>query len=514
MGYLIGVSSGTFGIARSASPETAMEYMGISRKVFYSMFKGVNFTQIDLETISELGEPGLKEKMEKVKGMGMKFGIHGETTSLGSMAPLLDSAIISDYRYSHERFIKSLNGSGKIGAEYFLLHASETPTFIELWKALQPTTICDIWGRPLSKFLDENPDVAEWAIQQEYIRQVGHWTAYIKKEEIENIEKSEKLSKENKEKKMLDIYVNALKTYTTVSDEAYGTERIAYYIIAKWMESGKNCPSELRSLWKDITKGGSIDNRRFRESYLWVPAVSAAYTWGHLMQDRCPSGLQYDDPKKILEKYKMYFVLETAMSKGGAELYYRLARPSHMVKLAKAIASPWIGITIDFEHVLGAGVDPKKDIELMGRDDGKYVKVLHVGYPTPLQPAHMPIPVGSEAQLWLYERMWELRQKGFKDGYIIFERGGGKDPIKQSINALRLIVKYLEMDVPPKELPEEFYGMPKGGPEMTRQLLTIKQHALDPLKGLLAIPEEEYTFLGTAPASKGKAKEWEKEKYK
>jgi len=113
-----------------------------------------------------------------------------------------------------------------------------------------------------------------------------------------------------------------------------------------------------------------------------------------------------------------------------------------------------------------------------------------------------------------------LKQKGMgmagDDVYIIFERGGGDDPYKQTFLALRNMVDYLKRDVPPENLPAEFYGISTQQILSTeRQLTNIKDHALDPLKGLMVVPEEEHGVLGKAALEKGKRpEEWAKEKYK
>jgi hypothetical protein len=183
-----------------------------------------------------------------------------------------------------------------------------------------------------------------------------------------------------------------------------------------------------------------------------------------------------------------------------------------MIYLCQAIGSKWVSVCFDFEHTLSQNIDPKKEIEEIPYGLAKYIKLCHLGFPTSLVPAHMPIPLGSGEQLWLYERLFELRKKGFKDGYLIFERGGA--PRENVIIVLRLMKHYLERDIEPKKLPLEFFGMKEHGPEITRQEVAIREHALDPLRGMLLVPEEEYTFLSSEAVKKGKGEEWKKEKYK
>lgn len=96
--FTVGVSSGIFGAAAEAE---RMQYAGLSRKAQYCITKGVEFVQIDLESVSEFKEPDLKKSMEKVKQMNVSFGIHSETRAFGVEAAELDSAIETDYKLGH-----------------------------------------------------------------------------------------------------------------------------------------------------------------------------------------------------------------------------------------------------------------------------------------------------------------------------------------------------------------------------------------------------------------------------
>jgi hypothetical protein len=206
------------------------------------------------------------------------------------------------------------------------------------------------------------------------------------------------------------------------------------------------------------------------------------------------------------------------MVAAGIEEEYRFVHPKHFVVLCKNAGTKYCRACMDFEHILGAGINPDEEINAMPSDGGKYINVLHVGWPTPLQPAHYPIPLGSEQQEWLYKWMFKLRKKGFDESenrYIVFERGAsfpGLDPVLQSTLALKKIIEYLRLDVPPEKLPPEFYGVE--ALEIKRQETQIIKHALDPIRGLLKMPEEKLTFLGGAAAREGKGKEWETEKYR
>jgi len=531
MGYRIGVSSGIF---KAVGEEQKQEYIGLPRKAMFSMYKGVQFNQLDLESISEFQEPDLDKKMEQIRKMGIQYGLHGEVPEYSSAFPRLDQALTDEWKRSHDRMIAEIKGAAKIKAEYILFHASTSDPFLLLWREFQPSNICDIWGRQLKRFLEENPKLLWWALEQEYIlvalfragfiptiegykKEIAKSYAQAAQAEIAKGKKKEEIkmpSEEEIEKEAREALKERFYEEISTDDPGYGPERVAYYIIAKWMQEGENCPPELHQLWKDITKGGRIEDEKFRNSFgNWVPAVTAAYHWGHFHPEKCPEKREgIEDPKKILEKNKLKVVFETPMAGAGGEEHVRLARVTHIYYMVKAIAHPLVGVAVDAEHMLSANIDPMKDVKELPANAGEKIWVVHVGYPAPLAPAHLPIPLGSEAQMYVYELLFELRKKGMKDAVIIFERGGGQEPVKESILSLRMIVKYLEKDTPPKDLPPDFFGLPPGGPRLTRQLVAIREHALDPLKGLLSVPEEEYGFLSTAAAAKGKLEEWKRRK--
>lgn len=574
LAYVIGVSSGIFG---AASQEERIQGIsaGLYRKAQYCITKGVEFVQIDLESISEFKDPDLKENMEKIKNLGITFGIHSETPAFGGREfPHLDSAISIDYERGHKRLLVVLEETGELGSKFVLMHSSESTPFLLLGRELQPTELIDFWGRPLGDFIIEQGGgkIEEgknwimnwlWEKGQEYIwiefrGEAPEATIKLAKElrkmehaHMRGLKGPEELPPE--EIKNLETTVE--KVYTKELTEAfirhiksralhYGPERTAYYIIAKWMEVNNDplwnsiidasidyyakVEGKTREEWlsdKKIEKVGgkwSIDDEKFRlESRLWVPSVSAKYVWGHFMQEKCPTGKVYPDPKELLKKYKMPFLLETPMAAMGLEEWLRLPNPVQMYHLCKEVGFEYMQLAIDLEHMLMCNLNPEISFNLFPEDGGKIVKVVHAGWPVPLGPAHIPIPLGSEQQLYLYKMYYLLRQKGFgkdpkSEHFLVFERGGGADPIQQSVLALRLIVEYLRQDTPPDKLPPDFFGVSTKeflSPE--RQWTTIFEHARDPIRALLAVPEERYTFLGRAATEKGKRpEEWAREELK
>ena len=169
----------------------------------------------------------------------------------------------------------------------------------------------------------------------------------------------------------------------------------------------------------------------------------------------------------------------------------------------------------DFEQLATQGVDPQKEVILavnIFSDIGKITKMIHANYPTPLH-AHKPIEIAD--RIVIYKLLWELRKAGLgkdEEVYLLFERGGGENPFKGSVIALRAIAENLESDIHPDELPMTFFAISEGTRDYGRQRVAIFQHAFEPLKGMLKQPDEEHTLLSTAALKAGKRPEdWLKE---
>jgi len=68
---------------------------------------------------------------------------------------------------------------------------------------------------------------------------------------------------------------------------------------------------------------------------------------------------------------------------------------------------------------------------------------------------HIPLELGD---VRIYKLLYYMRQTGFGKNrrvYVIYERGGAKDPYQESVTVLRLAVQSLEQNIHPDELPEE-----------------------------------------------------------
>lgn len=533
LGYVIGVSTGMFYIARG-QPAQAQQYLTVLRKVFWAAQRGVTFAQLDIETIAEFDEPYVMESVRKIRQLGLKFGIHGESAATGAHTMILESAIGDEYKRSHERLMYHIKGAGKLKADYVLIHASESmPINLIGTQKLQSTQIVDFYGRDIRDFLDENPDVYDWAWRQEFIQKISFGRAYYDWEDYLEAARDDYIRQHPEEVKggltpeieekikrnARKMFENARRKNVYESPKrpslSYGSERLAYALVAKWMELRKD------PLWIDIVgKKAVFDGKMYYSFQKWVPAVTAKYIWGHfnplpkITGKYSKSVGAFEDPKPLLEKYDLKWVFEPEMGRTGWEKHMRLVNIPHIYNMVKAIGHPNIKVAIDIEHLLSAGEDPIKNIEKLPYGAGKDIYVIHVGWPTPHSPAHIPLYLGSEAQQYIYDALYKLRQKGWKDGIIIFERGGGDDPVQTSVLAIRKIIKYLVKDVPLDKLPEDFYGLDPNGPEVSRQRVNIQMHAYEPLKGLITQPEEEHGLLGKTAIEKGKGEEWKKEKYK
>ncbi len=512
MTYTIGISSGLW---MGAGAQGSENYAGLSKKIYSSIKYGVNFIQLDVQSLTEFLEPRLKQEIDKIQKSGYSFGIHGECGAFGTPVSL-DSPVESEYKIVNEQVVNHIKEATKYKSKYVLFHSSESTPFPLALSGgtFKEVRLVDHWGRPFNKFLEENPKILEKAIRNKYFEEII-FSGNIEKLIEENIEKkikeykmlnSGKMPTEDEIKKEIEEEIiesrkKYLMNFVVSGTNFYLPDRIAYPMIAMYMEETKH------PLWKTFTEGKAFDDIADKIE-IWVPAVSAMYTAGHFDNRNIHGNL-----KKEIEKNKMLLVFETPMAAKGSEKYMRMSKLKQIYDTTNYINSNYIGVAIDFEHLLLNNLDPKKEIEQLPWDAGKKIRVLHTGAPVPYGGAHMAIDVGSDAQKWIYERIWELKQKKMNEAFIIYERAA-EEGIRSSITSLKLIKEFLDKGVPPSELPLEFYGLKDKGPELRRQELTINQHALDPLKGMLTVPEEEHGFFSSQAVKKGKGKEWGEEEYK
>lgn len=281
-------------------------------------------------------------------------------------------------------------------------------------------------------------------------------------------------------------------------------------------------------LWLDKAwdKAQQDNDREFKRFY--YAAVSAKFMEGHLKKaleflegELLDELKRYPDSDELIKVAKnLTITIENPDARdpkyAGLYLLWDAKQIYAAVKtIRKTLKTDRVFMTQDWEHLSGQGVDPLleiKRLEKIAPDFGKYVISVHSNTPNPLH-AHYPIELGD---LDLYKLSYFLRKTGFgkqpgHDVYLWFERGGGDDPFRQAVDALKLIAKFLEKDVPPDELPEEYFGVKLTGMDFRRQEQIMRDHRFEPLKDLMEIPEEEWGLLSTSATKKGKTKEFKKE---
>ncbi len=332
------------------------------------------------------------------------------------------------------------------------------------------------------------------------------------------------------------------------SEELRGAQGIldGYHIMAHymfytkdpmWIEMAKFYPSLkekynmdysnfnwLHEAWR---KAEDENDRVFKEFFYGV--VAAKYLEGHMRK-----ALEWRDkvliPKELasqprLQQYArdLIMAIETPDARDAQHAGLHLLWSNRQINVAvrvirEKLKTNNVWMLTDFEHTATQGVDPIVDMEEIVRlipDFGSICISCHSNAPNPSH-AHEPLELGD---IRVYKLLYYMRQTGFgkgRDVYMIYERGGGDDPFKRSVETLRLVAEQLEKDVHPSKLPPEFFGY-KGAVagDETRQLQIVRDHAWEPLKDLMEMPDEEFTMLGTAALKKGKRPEqWKKAEFR
>ncbi|MBN2042190.1 MAG: hypothetical protein JW754_00125 [Candidatus Aenigmarchaeota archaeon] len=275
----------------------------------------------------------------------------------------------------------------------------------------------------------------------------------------------------------------------------------------------------LDNAWKRAEDG---NDRVFKEFY--YAACGAKFLEGHtkkildwLEGDYIKNELK-NKPElvKYAKELKLTFEVPDARDPKYAGLYM-IYHPKQLYAAIKTIRKTLktnrVFITMDFEHMATQGLDPVEELDELTKkikDFGKYIVSVHSNSPNPLH-SHYPIELGD---MKLYKCLHYMRRSGMgreHPVYLIFERGGGEDPFKQAVDALRIMANFLEKDIKPEDLPMDFYGLKMTAGDVERQRQIMMDHRFEPLKDLLEVPEEEWGFLSSAATRKGKQKEFRKE---
>ena len=559
-GYKIGISSGWWSIAK------APELLGIPMKIGgFGATSGVQFNQIDLDTILEFLEPNLKILTQRMmKELNMEVGLHGEVREVVA----LESAERRYWDMSHDRFITTLKNSAELGFIYVNMHLSITIQLFQEEARIRPFgfqyQVVDHLGRPFWQLAEESPAVKHFILRKITRRMSSEIAAeeiYTERDEEFNKnffndireEAIKRLQQRNEQvrsdtidgemaqiKREWDARGETRRRQTEFLYKVWKESTYAKYILEAGEIDAYMCVAMFMietgdPLWINIVGPGYSGNPQIDAERAYIEkqaefcaAVSAKYIEGHLLSTTHKANkdqLKGMSAKQWLEKSKLTLCLETPQTGEGTEGLNRFFHPLHAYHLLKKFNSEHIKFCLDFEQTMGQRIDVDKDfLDKAPADFGKYTFLIHTGEPVPyFGTAHIPIMFGGRGQETIYGWLYKLRKKGFKNGYILFERGGGRggggktmaEVFEWSVWALRQIVKYLEQDIPLDKLPPEFYGMSFENKEnYTLQKVVVTNHAWDPLFDVINIPEEKHTFLSKAAVDKGKREEWERRKFR
>lgn len=565
MTYKVGISSGWWAIAKDPN------LLGLPIKAgAFGATGGVQFNQVDMETITEFVEPDLKERFRRiVEKLGIEVGLHGEV----SPAPVaLESGERRIWEQAHERLCISLRWAAELKMIYVNIHLSQNVCVQQEEQRIKPFgyqyQLLTPDGRPFYTLAERSKAVKEFIVRKMQAERSRISGEIMSEEAYAKLLKEEEQKFDDLLKKRVGEEIDKLRAspgYQQLPPEARGEierrtqqsviqdlndafrKRIhsGEFMYDAWkvsqfskylLESGEidayyavgwHLYSNHDPLWMQIVGNTDPETAYNTKPLQFNAACSAAYLEGHFTtksHDANKKHLKGMSIKEWCEKNKIKLLLEMPHSQSGTEGLMRFFHPLHSQHLVRKLNSPAIMLTIDFEQSMAQNIDIDQFLNEAPGDFGNLVFLLHLGEPIPYYgTAHIPITIGGQGQEILYRWIYGLRRKGFKNGYIIFERGGGRgggrgtnyDVFEESVKAIRQMVKYLDMDVPPLQLPAEFFGIGFENPDVwARQMVTMREHAWDPLADVFIIPEEKHFFLGSAAVQKGKAQEWERRKFR
>src|SRR3989344_1779652 len=128
---------------------------------------GVQFNQIDLDTILEFLEPNLKKLTERMMDeLKMEVGLHGEVREVVA----LESAERRYWDQSHDRFITTLKNAAELNFTYVNMHLSVTQQLFQEESRIRPFgfsyQVVDYLGRPLWQLAEESPAVKHFILRK------------------------------------------------------------------------------------------------------------------------------------------------------------------------------------------------------------------------------------------------------------------------------------------------------------------------------------------------------------
>ncbi len=577
MPYKIGISSGWWSIGKDPN------LLGLALKAgAFGATAGVQFNQVDLDTILEFLEPDLKPVLKRtLEQLSIEVGLHGE---IGQMVAL-ESAERRFWDQAHDRLVTTVNGGADLGFKYVNFHLSQTIQLQQQERELRPFgytyQVVDFFGRPFGALAEDGTPGGN-AVREFVKRNLHQGSGVARELSTEGVYREEEQKFQEKLNELLraEAYkrIDEGRTRYNIPPGSRAPEAVDAVmndIFRDWQGSG----GYYRQLFEEFLyskvwtnpkcehakyslEAGEIDayiaagiymfynndpiwfnivgNVHPEQAYLskheeFCAAVATKYIWGHLtVKDHVlnkkkekDSGMDGMSVADYCTKKKFYLCFEMPHTQQGQEGLNRLFHPFHSQHLIKAIKSPYVKLCIDFEQTIANRIDLDKmldDMKAKAPDLGSLTYLYHLGEPVPyFGTAHIPIMMGGRGMEILYRWLYALKQTGFKDGIIIFERGGGRggsgkamnEVFEHSVWVLRQIVKYLDMDMPVKELPPEFFGLSIENKDFyARQYVAMRDHFMDPLQDVFMIPEESHTFLSRAAVEKQKGEVFTKRKFR
>lgn len=492
--YKVGVTTGIPSMDAATATEQTQKVIS----------KGTDVIEIDLESPQTPTPHDIRELKRIRKVQGIEFTMHGAT----SMTLPMTSAEKIEYKKVEEDMTEYIKIAKKIGIKGINVHSSYLPSPVLLRKTRRMSHLMvDENGEKIEKKLLDSERALEWFIEERYRdprRDQDVLFQYIRQESSSDEEAKKKMAtitEEEMEKKIMEAYKSFVRR--DIKDKKGGIgmdEYSAYMVMARHMYENKDY------FWKKICGNKNPETLiEEGEEKKIITAVASKYVEGHIKKW-----------VEKLEKEKIFLLIESPDCRDPRYRgYYRLVTPIHVNYVIKKLNSEYVRATIDFEHVATHGLDVLEEIKKLPSGDGRWVKMLHVA--SQPSPGHLHKPV-EKGDKYLYTLIWELRKRGFKDGYILFEWSGKgrKEEIEKwqrSVQNLKYMSVLLENDVGPEELPPEFYGLDKG--EMERERRIIEKNMFKPLEGALEAPELSHTWFAGEVMKKKKPKEvWEKEEYR
>ncbi|MBU3957954.1 MAG: sugar phosphate isomerase/epimerase [Nanoarchaeota archaeon] len=538
MTFIVGVTSG-LNIGGASEMATAV------RKLGYALTKGANVIEIGLDSPHDI-DYNLGSQMRYIaEKMGLVLTLHGSLT-----VPMTEGEA-EQWGRAEDHMKKSIKSAVYCGAKYVNFHSClyYWPELLTSGEMKYRATMVDEKGKHISAKLKDNEKLRDWFVEKMWDEYYRYILTDTEVDEIKNSAASKAEKEKTEWRKTLEDMLKKRIQEKLAKGEEWAAFEVGnwvdvYVLMANYMfftrdkllESIASAYPEFKINWNDknwmydkFRDAKKNSDKDFKEFFYGF--VGAKYLEGHMSEilEWMRNGLiseikklpisDEEKGKLIATAKELKICIEIPDARDAAHAgLYTLWRPKQVIMAIKVIREKLrtdrIWALIDFEHIATQGIDPSFelfDLIKIIPNAGEYVYAVHSNYPNPTH-VHVPLEIGDTI---LYGLFYTLRKAGLgRKGpcYLIFERGGGDDPFKRSVIALRLIAEQLEKDTPVDKLPIEFFGMAK--PEEMQQMVAIREHALDPMKGLITVPEEEHGFFGKAAIEKGKGEEWKKEKYK